>query len=787
MQIYTHHALMYSYPYNPFSFMMKITSILRSALCGITLYSSILGAMATSKQRPMILKYDRPAYTWMTQALPIGNGELGAMFMGDPREEVIQFNEKTLWTGNPNIRGAYQNFGYITLTTSAADYTDYSRTLSLDEALGQVSYRANGIRYSREFLASHPARVIAVRLTSDASHGALNFGLRLRSAQPQATSQPIQISSEKTARLHFSGTLDLVSYAATLQVEIHGGSLSTSTEDSSLLVIKDAQEVVLYLSASTNYDIHSESYIHGDLTSIRKQQESRIRSASLLGYEALRSQHIADYQRLYSRVKLYLGNNTDIDPLTLTTDELVRRQHQQNYLDELYYQYGRYLMIASSRGMDLPNNLQGIWNDSNTPPWESDIHTNINIQMNYWPSEVANLSECHLPFLRYLSVESVKPNGGMRRTAQNEGLRGWSVHTQSNIFSQTDWNINRPANAWYCMHLWQHYRYTLDKEYLRTIALPAMKSAVEYWFDRLKQDKNGMWIAPEEWSPEHGPWEDGIPYAQQLIYELFDATLQASKVVKLPRHFVHELENKFAKLDRGLSIGSWGQIKEWKIKEDDPKDEHRHLSHLIALYPGRQLSAVEPSPLLQAARTSLEARGENGTGWSRAWKIALWARLREGEKARTLLKQALNYTTYTGLSMNVRDGGVYENLFDAHPPFQIDGNFGATAGISEMLLQSYRGELDLLPALPKAWHSGSISGLKAEGGFTIDLDWQAGNLTTAQIASQTSGICQIRIGESTTLRRIEDSKGQAIKFKFLSSNVVRFLTKANESYTLSFE
>lgn len=765
---------------------MKKYSIKTLAVCLLASNLALGSLSAQTAQRPMLLHYDRPGITWMTQGLPIGNGELGAMFMGGYRHERIQFNEKTLWTGSPQIRGAYQNFGDLYLDLEHhPDYNGYKRSLSLDDAIGRVVYTSSGTQYEREYLASHPDGIIAVRLTTPNQKGKLSLEINLRNARSasdkiKATTSQLQAQGATSI---FEGELDLVSYVAGLQAINDGGSIELTKEQNGIK-IKDANAVTLYLALKTNYDIHSPSYISGSLDDVRKHVKQTLARATAKGYERIKADHIADYQKLYNRVKINLEPEAKGIVPTLPTDEIVRRQRSLTYLDELYFQYGRYLMIASSRGMDLPNNLQGLWNDSNTPPWESDIHTNINIQMNYWPAETTNLSECHKPFLHYIAVEAAKENGGMRQTAKNEGLRGWSLHTQSNIFSHTDWNINRPTNAWYAMHLWQHYLFTQDKHYLEQTALPAMRSACEYWFDRLKKDEHGRWIAPAEWSPEHGPWEDGIAYAQQLIWELFDATLQASERVKLPKPFVAELKDKLKHLDRGMVIGSWGQIREWKIKEDIKGDEHRHLSHLIALYPGKQISWHTTPNLAKAAKISLESRGDDGTGWSRAWKIALWARLGDGDHARHLLKQALNYTSMTGNSMDVRHGGVYENLLDAHPPFQIDGNFGATAGIAEMLLQSHLGFIELLPALPKAWSSGAISGLRAAGDFTLGFKWNNGRITQATIHSGSGLPLQI-MGKALGHYNLVDHSGKVIRGKRTKqAHVMRYPTQKGKTYRL---
>ncbi|HEX8601154.1 MAG TPA: glycoside hydrolase family 95 protein [Pseudoduganella sp.] len=778
------------------------------------IFTTMLFTVSAAQAAPdLALRYDRPALDnadgWEREALPVGNGRIGAMVFGQPGREHLQFNDITLWTGDTKSMGAFQPFGdlFVDLPGHAAA-TGYARTLDLARGLHVVSYEVNGVRYRRETIASHPADVIVVRLTADKpgaysgtvrltdQHGAhINaWGNRIRATGSLAGFVVPRERGNQWTPAQQPLSSNAMDYAAQVQVVNEGGKV---TMEGDAVRFENADAVTLVLGAGTSYVRDGAANFQGTHPLARVTDD--VTRAAARPWPVLQGEHENDFKALFGRLQLDVDAAWDAktaqERRALTTDRRLAAYTQHGNDPELeaqVFQYGRYLLIGSSRG-PLPANLQGLWNNSLTPPWNADYHTNINIQMNYWPAETANLSELAEPLFGF--VESMVPSyrrlmaesaahpsrdsedGQVVETflrKDGKPVRGWTVRTETNPFGFMQWKWNKTANAWYAQHFWEHYAFTRNGTFLKEVAYPLLKEVSQFWLDYLKELPDGTLVAPNGWSPEHGPVEDGVAYDQQIVWDLFQNTVDAARELHQDAAFARQVA---AARDRlaAPEVGSWGQLLEWMEEKKDPildtpNDNHRHVSHLFGVFPGRQITPQRTPKLAEAARVSLAARGEAGTGWSMAWKAAFWARLGDGDKAHAMLRgviatpgaRAVEHKP--GTEENTA-GGMYPNLLDAHPPFQIDGNFGTTAAICEMLLQSHDGELHLLPALPAAWGSGAVSGLRARGGYEVDMTWRDGQLTSATVKARPgngTGTVRLRAGAKTVILKLQQGEAREL-------------------------
>ncbi|MGI5447594.1 glycosyl hydrolase family 95 catalytic domain-containing protein [Streptomyces sp. CA-243310] len=768
------------------------TGLLAAALVAATLIPvSPPGASAATTPDPNTLWYAQPASGWEAEALPIGNGSLGAMVFGGVGSEQLQFNEKTLWTGGPGSPGynhgnwtsprpnalnevvdrinttgkadpdwvagklgqsrsgygAHQTFGDLRLDMADADpgYSGYRRSLDISNALAKVRYTSAGVVYDREYFAGYPGNVVAGRLGANKA-GKVSFTLRYTSPRNDFT------TTANGGRLTIRGELadNGLAFESQVRIATDGGTVTSSNGQ---VKVSGADSAVFVMSAATYYAQSSPTYRGPDP---HAKVTAAVDAAVTRSYTDLKASHIADHRALFDRVRLDVGGVMPDSPTNqLLAGYTTGTSPADRALETLFYQYGRYLLIASSRPGSLPANLQGVWNNSATPPWSGDYHTNINLQMNYWQAAQANLAETAEPFTAF--VEDLKQAGTSSAT-QMFGSLGWVVHNETNPFGFTgvhDWSTAfwfPEANGWLASQVYDLYRFNQDKAYLRDRAYPLLKGAAEFWLANLRTDpRGGRLVVTPSYSPEHGDFTSGGAMAQQIVQGLLTDTLAAAEELHTDTDLQGQLTAALGRLDPGLRVGSWGQLQEWKADLDDPSDTHRHVSHLYALHPGHQISPDSDPQFTAAARVSLNARGDGGTGWSKAWKINFWARLLDGDHAHKLLTEQLKNSTLS-------------NLFDTHPPFQIDGNFGASSGMTEMLVQSQNGEIRMLPALPSTWASGSVTGLKARGDVTVGAVWQADKSAKFTLMPGNSGPLTVRSSLFTgSYSLVDTTTGQAQK------------------------
>jgi len=746
-----------------------------------------LHADVSPPQEPLSLWYRGPAVRW-TEAMPIGNGRLGGMLFGGVESERIQLNEATLWAGGPydpnNADSAtllpearrlifagkfgeanklvgsrmmaqplgqmqYQTLGDLMLRfPDAKGLENYRRDLNLDTAIATISYTSGGIRFTREAFASPVDGVIVVHLIAD-KPGSVSFTARLRTPQ-KAT---VHVQGGHTLVLQgvngsSQGIAGALKFEARVRIAAKGGSIKASDNS---LAVQDADSALLLIDAATSYKKYND--VSGNPESL---VQARLDVAAKKSFDELRAAHVAEHQRLFRRVALDLGTSA---AATLPTDERIKGFAAGNDpgLAALYFQFGRYLLISSSRRGGQPATLQGIWNDSMNPPWGSKYTININTEMNYWPAEPANLGECIEPLMAM--VEDLTETGA--RTAKIQwAARGWVAHHNTDLWRAAapidgPWGFWPTGGAWLCQNLWEHYEFNRDQKFLARL-YPALRGASQFFLDTLVEEPRHKWLvtcpstSPENGYPRGGSVCAGPTMDMQIIRDLFAHTIQASTILGKNEPFREEVAKARVRL-APCQIGKAGQLQEWLEDLDMQAGDlhHRHVSHLYGFYPSAQISLRGTPELAAAVRRSLEIRGDNATGWGLGWRLNLWARQQDAEH------------TYQILRLLLHPDRTYPNMFDAHPPFQIDGNFGGASGITEMLLQSHAGEIELLPTLPKAWPSGAVKGLRARGGFEIDIRWKDGRLVEAVIHSLIGEPCTVRYGQKTVKLHIDH--GQACR------------------------
>lgn len=751
-------------------------------------------------QQKLKLQYNTPATNW-NEALPLGNGRLGAMVFGNPQKEELQLNEETVWAGEPgnnvpknvypnieeirkllfagknkeaqdlanttfprqapanlNYGMPYQTVGSLWIEFPGHEsFTDYKRDLDIEKAVSSVSYKANGVTYKREFFASFADDVILVKLTADKKKS-ISFSLSA------TTPQVVHNFKTKDNKLFFEGTtasvdnkIGKVKFIGEVACTLQGGKL-TATSDK--LTVKDADEVIIRIAIATNFKNYK------DLSANPSEKNAAtLVKASKKTYAKSFQDHVIAYQKYFNRVSLYLGNS----PQSNKTTDVRIKEFGTSYdpqLVALYFQFGRYLLISSSQPGNQPANLQGIWNHKLSPPWDSKYTVNINTEMNYWPAEITNLSEMHQPLFSMLKDLA---ETGKESATEMYHARGWNMHHNTDLWRMTGvvdggfYGLWPMGGAWLTQHLWQHYLYTGDKAFLKEY-YPVLKGAAQFYLDVLQEEPEHKWLvvapsmSPENTYEKSVGVSAGTTMDNQLVFDTFNNIVNAAKVLETDKSFADSVAVALKRLPP-MQIGQYSQLQEWLHDWDKPNDHHRHISHLYGLFPSGQISPFRTPQLIEAAKNTLISRGDVSTGWSMGWKVNWWARLLDGNRAFKLIKDQLSPAP---METKGQQGGTYPNLLDAHPPFQIDGNFGCTAGITEMLLQSYDGAIYVLPALPDDFKSGKVSGLKAKGGFEVAIEWENGKVKQLTVKSALGGNCRLRLASNVMLVgdvKLEEAKG----------------------------